>query len=100
VNYLKAELLWHSEFKRALLQLLQMYPLFHKTEDTHIQVTVRLKEAEQRYLGQCGITPNANTEEGVIRMKPRKAGFGRIDWNGDRHDIMVWTWAILLYCGC
>jgi hypothetical protein len=42
-----------------------------------------------------GITPNANTEEGVIWMKPRKAGFGRVDWNGDRHDIMVWTWAFL-----
>ncbi|EAL87730.1 hypothetical protein V6Z88_003724 [Aspergillus fumigatus] len=67
VSYLKAELLWHSESKQALLQLQeQMYQLFHKMEDALIQVTTRLQEAEQRYLGLWGITPNANTEEGVI----------------------------------
>ncbi|KAH1311859.1 hypothetical protein LV164_007219 [Aspergillus fumigatus] len=51
----------------ALLQLQeQMYQLFHKMEDALIQVTTRLQEAEQRYLSLWGITPNANTEEGVI----------------------------------
>jgi hypothetical protein len=43
-----------------------MYQLFHEMEDALIQVTARLREAEQRYLGLWGITPNANTEEGVI----------------------------------
>jgi DNA repair ATPase RecN len=66
-SYLKAELVWHSESKQALLQLQeQMYDLFHRMEDALIQVTARLQEAEQRYLGLWGMTPNANTEGGVI----------------------------------
>jgi hypothetical protein len=66
-SYLKAELLWHSESKQALLQLQeQMYQLFHRMEDALIQATARLPEAEQRYLGLWGMTPNANAEEGVI----------------------------------
>lgn len=90
VSYLKAELLWHSESKQALLQLQeQMYQLFHKMEDALIQVTTRLQEAEQRYLGLWGITPNANTEEGVIWMKLRKMGFGKVGWTGDWHEVTV-----------
>ncbi|KAH2020789.1 hypothetical protein KXV43_002565 [Aspergillus fumigatus] len=66
-SYLKAELLWHSESKQALLQLQeQMYQLFHRMEDALIQATARLQEAEQRYLSLWGMTPNANAEEGVI----------------------------------
>lgn len=34
-------------------------------EDALIRVTARLQEAEQRYLGLCGMAPKANTE-GVI----------------------------------
>jgi hypothetical protein len=42
-SYLKAELLWHSKSKQALLQLQeQMYQLFHRMEDALIQVTARL----------------------------------------------------------
>jgi hypothetical protein len=43
-----------------------MYYLFHRMEDALIQVTARLQEAEQCYLGLRGMTPISNTEEGGI----------------------------------
>lgn len=39
--------------------------VFMGMEDALIRVTARLQEAEQRYLGLCGMAPKANTE-GVI----------------------------------
>lgn len=99
-SYLKAELLWHSESKEALLQLQeQMYQLFHRMEDALIQVTARLQEAELCYLGLRGMTPIANTEEGGIWIISRKAGFGKVDWTCDWHDITVWNMSMLLYYG-
>jgi hypothetical protein len=56
VSYLKAELAWHAESKRALLHLQeQMYQIFHRMEDALVQVNVHLQEAEQRYLSLWGI---------------------------------------------
>jgi hypothetical protein len=87
---LKVEVSWHSKSKQALLQLQeQMYYLFHRMEDALIQVTARLQEAEQCYLGLKGMTPIVNTEEGGIRMISRKAGFGKVGWTCNWHDITV-----------
>ncbi|KAB8227268.1 hypothetical protein BDV23DRAFT_175060 [Aspergillus alliaceus] len=56
VSYLKAELSWHSETKQALLQFQeQMYGLFHNMEDALVQVNIRLRNAEQRYLSLWGL---------------------------------------------
>ncbi|KAE8396947.1 hypothetical protein BDV37DRAFT_289844 [Aspergillus pseudonomiae] len=56
VSYLKAELLWHAETKQALLQFQdQMYDIFNKMEDALVQVNVRLRDAENRYLEIWGL---------------------------------------------
>ncbi|GFF59606.1 hypothetical protein IFM62136_04246 [Aspergillus lentulus] len=67
VSYLKAELAWHAESKRALLQLQeQMYHLFYKMEDALVKVNTRLQEAEQRYLSLWGIKGRVGSEEEMI----------------------------------
>lgn len=56
VSYLKAELLWHAETKQALLQFQdQVYDIFNKMEDALVQINVRLRDAENRYLGIWGL---------------------------------------------
>ncbi|KAF4265752.1 hypothetical protein KXX16_005723 [Aspergillus fumigatus] len=67
VSYLKAEVAWHAESKRALLQLQeQMYHLFYKMEDALVKVNTRLQEAEQRYLSLWGIKGRVKSEEEMI----------------------------------
>ena len=67
IGYLKAELAWHKESKRALLELQeQMYEMFHKMEDSLVEVNVRLQEAEQRYLGFWGLSARVGASEDMI----------------------------------
>ena len=67
IGYLKAELTWHKESKRALLQLQdQMYEMLHKMEDALIEVNVHLQEAEKRYLGFWGLSAHAGANEDMI----------------------------------
>ncbi|PLB48769.1 hypothetical protein P170DRAFT_359145 [Aspergillus steynii IBT 23096] len=67
VGYLKAELAWHSESRRALLLLQeQMYGVFHRMEDALIQANVRLQEAEHRYLSFWGLEACAGGGEEMI----------------------------------
>ena len=67
IGYLKAELAWHKESKRALLELQeQMYEMFHKMEDALVEVNVRLQEAEQRYLGFWGLSARVGASEDMI----------------------------------
>ena len=67
IGYLKAELAWQKESKRALLQLQdQMYEMFHKMEDALVEVNIRLQEAEERYLGFWGLSAHVGANEDMI----------------------------------
>ena len=79
IGYLKAELAWHKESKRALLQLQdQMYEMLHKMEDALAKTNVHLQEAEKRYLSFWGLSARAGVDENMI-------------WSS-------FQWKILLFC--
>ena len=67
VSYLKAELQWQKESKQALLHFREeIFQTFHFLENAIIQVTIRLRESEQKYLGLWGLSPVGSKEGGMI----------------------------------
>ncbi|PWY96032.1 hypothetical protein BO94DRAFT_455823 [Aspergillus sclerotioniger CBS 115572] len=63
VSYLKAELQWHKESKQALLEFKeQVSEIFHRIEDALVQATIRLTEAEQRYLNLWGLNTGGDMD--------------------------------------
>jgi uncharacterized protein YukE len=67
VSYLKGELSWHQESKKALFQLQEeMYQLFHKMEDALVQVSTKLRESEEHYLSLWGLDAEQAKYEGMI----------------------------------
>ncbi|KAA8641635.1 uncharacterized protein ATNIH1004_011771 [Aspergillus tanneri] len=59
VSYLRAEVQWHKESKNALLQFQEeTFRIFHLMEDALVQVTARLRNAEQQYFSLMGMKTN------------------------------------------
>lgn len=66
-SYLRAELQWQKESKQALLHFWEeVFGVFHLLEDALVQVTMRLRDSEQRYISLWRRSSGGGENGGMI----------------------------------